>query len=157
MKVLSVKPVASRRRALRTWLQRYLTPNSVLLAARGAYDPEGGPITYLWEKTAGPAGSSLLYSNSASPLVTCLVNGTYSIRLTVTGNEGTTGTTTYTFTVNNNLPPVAGAWLQKYLTPTSVSPAEGVSLIRKVDLSLTCAKNRRTRARCWHMQTRRAR
>jgi uncharacterized delta-60 repeat protein len=114
----NLPPIAS------TWLQKYLTPSSVLLAAWGSYDPEEGPITYLWEKTAGPAGSSLLYSNSASPVVTGLVNGTYSIRLTVTDNEGATGTSTYTFTVNNNLPPdnlppVAGAWLQKYLTPTS--------------------------------------
>jgi N-acetylneuraminic acid mutarotase len=101
------------------WFQKYLNAGSALLAAWGSSDPEGGPITYLWEKTAGPAGAGLLYGNSASPVVIGLVNGTYSFRLTVTDNQGATGTTSVSFTVSNNLPPVAGAWLQKYYSPTS--------------------------------------
>jgi uncharacterized delta-60 repeat protein len=102
------------------WLQKYYTPTSVLLAAWGSADPEGGPITYFWEKTAGPHGSALLYGNSASPVVTGLVNGTYSFRLTVTDRLGATGTASLTFTIVENLRPIAGTWLQKYYTPTSV-------------------------------------
>jgi uncharacterized delta-60 repeat protein len=102
------------------WFQKYYSPTSALLAAWDSNDPEGGPITYLWEKTAGPEGSGLLYSNSASPVVTGLVDGTYSFRLTVTDAQGAMGTAMLTFEVLNNLPPIAGAWLQKYYSPTSV-------------------------------------
>jgi uncharacterized delta-60 repeat protein len=102
------------------WFQKYYTPTSALLAAWGSYDPENGPITYLWEKTAGPDGSGLLYANSASPVVTGLVTGTYSFRLTTTDQHGATGRATLTFMVAENLPPVAGTWLQKYYSPTSV-------------------------------------
>jgi hypothetical protein len=84
-----------------TWLQKYYSPTSILLAAWGSYDPEGGPITYFWEKVAGPEGSTLLYWNSASPVVTGLVNSTYTYRLTVTDNQGATGSKTLTFTVSS--------------------------------------------------------
>jgi uncharacterized delta-60 repeat protein len=102
------------------WFQKYYSPTSALLAAWGSSDPEGGPITYRWEKTVGPAGSGLLYSNSASPVVTGLVTGTYTFKLTVTDEEDATGITTLTFMVRENLAPIAGTWLQKYYSPTSV-------------------------------------
>jgi uncharacterized delta-60 repeat protein len=102
------------------WFQKYYNPTSALLAAWDSKDPEGGPITYLWRKSAGPEGSGLLYSNSASPVVTGLVKGTYIFRLTVTDNQGDTGTASVSFTVPENFPPIAGAWLQKYYSPTSV-------------------------------------
>jgi uncharacterized delta-60 repeat protein len=117
----NLPPVAS------TWLQKYLSPTSVLLAAWGSNDPEGGPITYSWQKTGGPGGSVLLYGNSASPVITGLVSGDYSYTLTVTDDRAATGSATLEFTVriqtfppDDNLPPFAGAWLQKYLTPSSV-------------------------------------
>jgi uncharacterized delta-60 repeat protein len=102
------------------WFQKYYNPTTALLAAWGSSDPEGGPISYWWEKTAGPAGSGILYANSASPVITALVDGTYAFRLTVTDNQGATGTASVSFTVSNNLPPIAGAWLQKYYSPISV-------------------------------------
>jgi hypothetical protein len=82
------------------WLQKYYSPTSVLLAAWDSHDPEGGPISYLWERTAGPEGSTLLYANAASPVVNGLVNGTYTYRLTVTDNQGATGWKELTFTVS---------------------------------------------------------
>jgi hypothetical protein len=101
------------------WFQKYYSSTSALLAAWGSQDPEGGLITYFWEKLAGPEGSELLYSNSASPVVTGLVEGTYRFRLTVTDMEGAEATNDLSFTVTKNLPPIAGAWLQKFDSPTS--------------------------------------
>jgi uncharacterized delta-60 repeat protein len=103
-----------------TWLQKYYSPTSALLAAWGSYDPEGWPISYWWEKTAGPDGSTIMYENSASPVITGLANGTYTYLLTVKDFHGAAATSALTFTVDINLPPIAGAWLQKYYSPTTV-------------------------------------
>lgn len=46
-------------------------------------DPEGQPITYLWEQVYGPSVISFSANNVASPIVSNLVEGVYKCKLTV--------------------------------------------------------------------------
>ncbi len=68
-------------------------------------DFDGSIVTYYWLKTAGPVGTGIITSiNSASTMVTGLVAGNYTFRLTVTDNQGATSFSTVNIDV---LPVVA--------------------------------------------------
>jgi hypothetical protein len=82
------------------WLMKYYSPTSVLLNAWGSEDPEGGRISFWWEKIEGPASYSMLYGNSSTPVISDLVNGTYRFKLTVTDQEGATGRDTVEIRIN---------------------------------------------------------
>ena len=68
-------------------------PLTVRFSAAGSYDPDGTIIQYLW--TFGDGESA------TGPLVTheYALAGTYNVQLTVTDNDGKTGTTPLTLSL----------------------------------------------------------
>ncbi|WP_374717754.1 PKD domain-containing protein [Neobacillus sp.] len=75
-----------------------------------AYDEDGGALTYLYEVTA-PNGSKQLFSVD-NPTFTVTLLGTYTIKQTVTDNEGDKANLSKTIQVNNR-GPLAGFRLDK--------------------------------------------
>lgn len=66
-----------------------LPTNSVTLSG-SATDANGTISKYSWTKTAGPATYTFSSTSVAAPTVRSLIAGTYTFRLTVTDNAGTT-------------------------------------------------------------------
>ncbi|MEP7232654.1 MAG: PKD domain-containing protein [Ginsengibacter sp.] len=103
-----------------------LPANSVQLNGNNSYDPDG-TITYSWAKIAGPSQFSINNSTIVNPVLSNLVAGTYTLRLTVTDNNGATATDDINITVKAagvNQPPVANAGPDVIL----VLPANSVTL-----------------------------
>src|SRR5207253_2273820 len=69
-----------------------VSSNSTILNAWGSYDPEEKPITFSWKKIAGPDSYNIIYEGSSTPMLSNLVNGTYTFQLTVTDVEGAIAT-----------------------------------------------------------------
>ncbi len=88
-----------------------LPANSTTLSGSGT-DPDGTIAGYAWSKVSGPA-YTMGSPNAATTTLTNLVQGVYVFRLTVTDNNGATGTDDVTVTVNasspSNQPPIANA------------------------------------------------
>src|SRR5215203_1113296 len=79
-----------------------LPASSVTLTGSGS-DPDGSIASYAWSKIAG--GTATINSpSSASTTVTGLVQGSYTFRLTVTDDQGATGTSDVNVTVNPSTP-----------------------------------------------------
>jgi PKD repeat protein len=88
-----------------------ITTSSLQLSSWGSYDPDGSIVSYNWQKISGPSSFSIVNGQYATPTISNLVSGTYVIQLTVTDNQGSTGTTTVTITVNAGTappPPTSG-------------------------------------------------
>jgi len=89
-----------------------LPTNSTSLSGSGT-DPDGTVAGYAWTRVSGPTTFTLGSANSAATTLSNLVQGTYVFRLTVTDNNGATGTDNVNVTVNaapppaGNQPPVA--------------------------------------------------
>jgi hypothetical protein len=64
-----------------------LPTSSVTLAGSGT-DPDGTITAYSWTKIAGPVTFNINTPNAATTIVSNLVDGTYTFRLTVTDNDG---------------------------------------------------------------------
>jgi ribosomal protein L14 len=77
-----------------------LPANSTTLNGSGT-DSDGTVTGYLWARVSGPATYTLGSPNAASTTLTGLVQGTYIFQLTVTDNDGTTGTDNVTVIVNS--------------------------------------------------------
>jgi len=77
-----------------------ITTNSLQLSSWGSYDPDGSIASYKWEKVSGPSQFSIVNDMYATPTISNLAAGTYAIKLTVTDNQGATGSTTVNITVN---------------------------------------------------------
>ena len=95
-----------------TNIQVQLPVNTAALDGSASTDADGQITTWLWEKTAGPAGGGLATPNTSKTDVSNLQAGTYTYRLTVTDNSGASATATVTITVLAeilNQPPVANA------------------------------------------------
>ncbi len=102
-----------------------LPVNSVSLAGSGS-DADGTISTYRWTKTSGPSSYNIVNSSSPVTDVSGLVQGVYQFQLSVTDNDGATGTSTVQITVNAaaNIPPTANAGPNQTVT----LPINSVSL-----------------------------
>ena len=87
-----------------------LPTNSLTLAGSGS-DPDGTISSYKWTEISGPSSYTMVNANSAGTNVTGLVQGVYQFQLTVTDNNGATGTDVVLVTVNAaaNISPIANA------------------------------------------------
>ncbi len=94
-----------------------LPADSTTLSGSGT-DPDGTITSYQWTEISGPASYSITNSDSAITSITGLVQGIYQFQLTVTDNNGATGTATIQITVNPaaNIPPVANAGAGQVIT-----------------------------------------
>jgi len=88
-----------------------LPVNGVQLNGGASSDPDGGIVSYAWNRVSGPTGMSIVNATSVTPILVGLVAGDYVLRLTVTDNAGATGTDDVTVHVlaTQNLPPIARA------------------------------------------------
>ncbi len=70
--------------------QQVTTSDAVHLDASGSNDPDGNPISYLWQFTSTPAGSlaALLGTTAVAPSFIADIAGTYYVQLTVTDSFG---------------------------------------------------------------------
>ncbi|HEX5154083.1 MAG TPA: carbohydrate-binding protein [Parafilimonas sp.] len=78
--------------------------NTVSLSGSGI-DADGTIVSYFWAKISGPSQFNIDDNDIAKPVVSELVEGTYTFRLTVADNSGATATDDVTIVVN---PAVAG-------------------------------------------------
>ena len=106
-----------------------LPVNTTTLAGLGT-DPDGTIASYIWEKVSG-ATATLTGINQATLTLTNLVAGTYTFRLTVTDNQGATGSSQVSvvvFQATINQSPTVNAGLNVTLTlPTNNTTLTGVA------------------------------
>ncbi|WP_247237823.1 PKD domain-containing protein [Telluribacter sp. SYSU D00476] len=106
-----------------------LPANTVTLAGSGN-DPDGSIAAHQWTQQSGPNTATLVNANTASLTANDLVAGTYTFRLTVTDNQGTTGFDEVSVTVNQAAPanqaPTANAGADQTITlPTNTVTLAG--------------------------------
>lgn len=94
-----------------------LPTSSVTLSGSGT-DPDGTITAYLWSQVNGPSTAVFSSTTTATTTVSTLVAGSYTFRLRVTDNGGTTATDDVTVTVGTavNQAPVANAGSDKSIT-----------------------------------------
>lgn len=105
-----------------------LPVNNVTLNGSGN-DPDGTIASFQWTKESGPP-LTITNSNSASASLTNMVEGIYSFKLTVTDNDGATGSDLITITVlpaSINNTPLADAGSDVNV----VLPSSGLTLVGK--------------------------
>lgn len=101
-------------------------PTNTTTLIGGGTDADGTISSYAWSKVSGPATFTIVSPASATTVFNNLVQGVYILMLTVTDNNGGTGTDQVVVTVNHaiNLPPVSNAG-----TDTTITlPANTVNL-----------------------------
>lgn len=81
-----------------------LPNNSIDITGTGT-DADGTIAGYVWTKIAGPSTFTLTNSNTSKVTVSNLIVGTYVFRLTVTDNQGASGTDDVSVTVSQLTPP----------------------------------------------------
>ena len=105
-----------------------LPTNTVQLNGNSSYDPDG-TITYSWSKIAGPSQYTLSSTTIVNPVLSNLLAGTYTFRLTVTDNSGAKSTDDINIIVNpapTNQSPVANAGTDASMTlPTNSVRLDG--------------------------------
>ena len=91
--------------------------SSVTLNGTGS-DSDGTISSYAWTQVSGPTNATIQSPNSASTVVSALSTGIYTFRLTVTDNNGATGSSNVIITViaAQNIAPVANAGEDKIIT-----------------------------------------
>jgi ribosomal protein L14 len=104
-----------------------LPVNSTTLNGSGT-DADGTIVSYAWTRVSGPATFTLGTAGAATTTLSNLVQGVYTFRLTVTDNNGATGTDDVIVTVNAaaNQPPIANAGSNITITlPTNNTTLNG--------------------------------
>ena len=84
--------------------------NEVCLDGTGSYDPNGDPLTFMWEIVSAPAGSMAGFDDpeSATPCITPDVPGEYEVELVVNdGYEDSEPARATAVVEDDNTPPVA--------------------------------------------------
>ena len=71
------------------------SPITIMFDASCSYDPDGTIVDYNWDFGDGVMGSGITYNH------TYIVNGTYTVKLTVIDNDRSTDTITYNVTITN--------------------------------------------------------
>ena len=91
--------------------------DSAMLSGSGV-DRDGTVVSYLWTKISGPSNCIIAYSLSPATTVSGLVQGNYTFQITVTDNQGATGTDIVQIIVNaaHNIPPTANAGPDQTIT-----------------------------------------
>ena len=93
--------------AMFTWTQTYL---DVTVDGSGSYDLDGTIVSYVWSFGDGASATGPTAAHSYA------ADGTYTITLTVTDNDGLTGSDSKSITVGAAIPPVAAfSWTAHYL------------------------------------------
>lgn len=77
-----------------------LPTNSVNLSGSLSSDPDGTIVSYVWSKVSGSGTMNPANGNGVNISVTGLTAGASTYKLTVTDNQGATGTANVTITVN---------------------------------------------------------
>jgi hypothetical protein len=86
-----------------------LPKKSIVLPGSGT-DSDGTIVSYLWEQLEGPSKATMVNVTSAEGVAGDMIAGNYQFQLTVTDNQGATGSKILYVTVNPaapNQPPVA--------------------------------------------------
>lgn len=96
-----------------------LPTNSVTLAASGT-DGDGTIAAYAWSKLSGPNGATFSSVTAATTVVSNLLQGTYSFRVTVTDDKGSTSTDDVQVTVNPQPTPPPTGYTVVYSNTISV-------------------------------------
>jgi hypothetical protein len=124
-----------------------LPVTSVALNGSGSYDPDGTIVSYSWTNISGGGGVSIVGVGTAQATVYGLSAGTTVFQLTVTDNDGATGTSTVTITTKApvSLVPVANAGVDTSIAlpfntatldgSASTDPSGGVLQYKWVQLS----------------------
>ncbi len=102
--------------------QTITLPTNFLNLTGSGTDSDGTVVSYQWTKISGPTSFVIISATQAQTTVTNLVQGVYQFQLTVTDNQGATGTATVSITANPapNKPPVANAGANQTITlPTN--------------------------------------
>ncbi len=98
-----------------------LPTSSATLSGSGA-DVDGTITGYLWSQESGPSTATMIHPTWATTIVSDLVEGTYVFTLTVTDNDGLTGSDQVTVEVSN---PPQNVALGK---PTTASSMENAAM-----------------------------
>lgn len=102
------------------WIHQYYSRTSLLFNGWGSMDPDGGPITFSWRKFAGPDSYNIINANASTPLVSNLVPGKYTFRLTVTDQQNAFAHSDVSFEIKPSQLPIANGWLHMYYSANSV-------------------------------------
>lgn len=103
-----------------------ITASSTTLTSTGSSDADGTIASFLWTRVSGPNTPTIVTPTGATTSVTGLIAGTYVFNLTVTDDDGATGSDQVQITVNPNSPPVSNAGVNQTITlPTSSVTVNG--------------------------------
>lgn len=110
-----------------------LPDNYVTLKANSSTDADGTIVTYLWTKVSGPSTGKINNPGAKTTIISGLVAGVYTFRITVTDDDGATSSDDVRVTVNNgktssNSAPKADAGSSQNVTlPTNTTTLNGTS------------------------------
>jgi hypothetical protein len=111
------------------WNQLLTLPvNAATLNGSSSTDPDGSIASYRWVQVEGPTTAPMSNANGVTNVVSNMVAGTYTFRLTVTDNQGATATSDVTIILsggNNEAPTANAGWNQNLILPTNAATLNG--------------------------------